>query len=321
MHHPGHRTVAVLVVGGCDKEAVSQQLDAWQQRAREVEHNYCVIEAGDSSEDLTESAGLLRQQLPDDAEVLLLQADERVPAEDVEHAQNVLSHAGLARRTVGPFLADDGDTSSLPVFPTEEQLLRRALMQVDMGTASNEAVDLNAALGFEARQQSASLVQLQGRVDELKAAEERIEEQIKASLDLVAQIVALLPEEPPPQPPPRALTQLVNSLQFAPHWQASAATPQARRLMGLLLRVGQQAWSDPAAEADVDSPERLALQAIVNCMRRDGAALAAVLAAVGQWPAGGTDHDRLTVLLDAVLSHEVGTAAGLPGSVPVNDKV
>lgn len=318
MHHPGRRTVAVLVVGGSEKEAVSQQLDAWRQRAREVEHNYCVIEAGDATEDPAESAGLLRQHMPADAEVLVLQADETVTPDDVEHAQDALSHAGFARRASGPFLANDEGTNDLPVFPSEAQLLQQALMQVDAGTAFNQAVDVNAELAFEARQRSTSQLHVQRQMDELRAAEQRVEAQLREMLGLVAQIADLLPEEPAP---PLAVRQLIDSVQCKPHWQASALTPQAGQLMALLLRLGQGAWSDPAAEADVDSPERLALQAIVTCMRRDGAGLAAVLAAVDQWPADGTDHDRLTVLLGAVLGHEVGPAAGLPGGVPVNDKV
>ena len=44
-------------------------------------------------------------------------------------------------------------------------------------------------------------------------------------------------------------------------------------------------------------------------------------AAVDQWLEEGTDHDRLTVLLGAVLTHEVGPVAGLPGGVPVIGKV
>lgn len=323
MHHPGRRTVAVLVVGGCETEAVSQQLDAWRQRAREVEHNFCVIEAGDSTQDLTESAGLLRQHMPADAEVLVLQADENVTAEDIEHTQDALSHAGFAWQASGPFLANDEDTNGLPVFPSEAQLLQQAMLQVDAGTVTGDAVDVNAELAFEARQRSTAHLNVQDRLGELKAAEQRVEAQLSETLGLVAQIVALLPDEPAPAGPPLAVRQLIHSVQLKPHWAASASTPQAGQLMALLLRLGQQAWSNPASEADVDvnSPERLALLAIVTCMRRDGAGLAAVLAAVDQWPEDGTDQDRLKVLLRAALTHEVCPAAGLPGGVPANDKV
>lgn len=307
MHHPGRPTVVVLVVGGCEGQAVTQQLDAWQLRARAVEYNYGVIEAGDPTENLSESAALLKQQVPANAKVVVLLANEDVPEENVEHAQDALSHAGLARQSLPPCLADDADTPHLPVFPSEAQLVRQTLQALDTGGAG-EAVDLGAEAAFEARQRSVQLAQQRRTTDQLTAVRQQLEEEVHAMVELVQVIDDLLPdEEPPPASLPLALRQGINALQFTPHWQARASTPQAAQLTGLLLRVGRESASggDPSLQ--------LASGAILRCLQHDENALSAVLAAVDRCPPESSDADQLGILLGAAFAYEVGAAASAMG--------
>lgn len=302
MHHPGRPTVAVLLVGTGEQDATHHQLVAWRRRAREVEYNYCVIEAGDASEEVSACAELLMRQLPADATVVVLQADPDVPADEVERAQDALSHAGLARRSLGPVIAGEGDTRGLPAFPSELELLRAALR--DIGElARGEGIDAHAEAAFEARQRPIMQSQRQQQISQIATLEKQVEAHTQVVIALGRRLAIELPVQEPLPAPPRAFTQLIDRLQFTPHWQARASTPQAARLMSLLLRVGREATSKP------DSPQQFAVEEIVRSMGSTASALGAVLAAVDRWPADGSDQALLAVLLRALKEHDVASGA------------
>lgn len=311
MRHPGRPTVAVLVVGDGDSHATQQQLVAWQRRAREVEYNYGVIEAGDAAEDVGACTALLTQHLPADARVLVLQSDASVPPADVERAQDALGFAGLARQSRGPFVADHEGTSGLPVFPSEAQL-RRSALQESVELPTGEAIDVHVEAGIETRQRVASQPQRQQAVRVVDAAEQRVEALARNVQDLVGELASLWAEVEPTPMPPMQWLQHLNNLQFTSHWQATASTPQAARLMGLLLRVGQAAASEP------DSPAQMAVEEIVRAMACDARDVQAMLAAVDQWPPAGSDQACLGVLMRALKEHEVasGVCDGEPLHAP-----
>lgn len=306
MHHPGRPTVAVLVVGRCEQDAAGRQLDAWQRRAREVGCNYCVIEAGDVSEDVTWCADVLRQQVPGDAMVVLLQSDDKVSPDDFEGAQSALGFAGLVRRSRGPFLAGDGNTHRLPVFPAEASLARQALIE-GVEPPAGEATDLRAECDLEARLQATWRLQRHQRIAQVDTLGERVESLARELLDLAGKVAC---RQPPPQPAavPPLLQQQLNALQLKPHWQTSASTTQATRLMHLLLRVG--------STAEADSPASTALQEIVRAMAGSADDVVALLAAVDQWPADVSDQAHLILLMRALREHEV--ASGVCDGDPVN---
>lgn len=310
MHHPGRPTVAVLVVGDADAHATHRHLVAWQRRAREVDYNYSVIEAGDAAEDVGACTALLTQHLPADARVLVLQADASVPPADVERAQDALGFAGLARQSRGPFVADHEGTCGLPLFPSEAQL-RRSALQESVEPPTGEAIDMHLEAGIEARLRPPWQLQRQA-MRAAEAAEQRVEGHARMVRSLASELARFWTAEEPAPMPPRALMQQLNNLQFAPHWQTTASTPQAAHLMGLLLRVGQAAASEP------DSPAQLALEEIVRAMLCDARDVQAMLAAVDRWPPAGSDQACLGVLMRALKEHEVasGVCDGEPLHAP-----
>lgn len=308
MHYPGRPSLAVLVVGAGEHDAVSQQLDVWQRRAREVECNYCVIEAGDASEDVTRCADVLQQHVPGDATVVLLQSADQVGPDDIERAQSALGFAGLVRRSRGPFLAGDGTTDRLPIFPSEASLARRALVE-GSETPSGETIDGHAEAAFEARQHVLRNLQREQRLGQVIAMEKQVDGLTFEVLSLASKVLGLLPTPGPETVLDSGLQKLLNKLQFKSHWRARASTPQATRWMDLLLRVGTPAASAPG------SPAEAALREILRAMACGAPESDAVLAAVDRWPAEGSDQARLAVLLRALREHEV--ASGMCDRNPV----
>jgi hypothetical protein len=311
MHFPGRPVLAVVVVGECGEENTAQLLAAWQRRAREVQANCCVIEIGEAAEDAIECADVLKQHVPASAMVVLVQSDGNVSPDQIERAQDALSLASLARQSRGPYRADHEHTFRMPLFPPEEALQLIALYE-GSEQASVEAVNRQVEDAFKARDLTIASLRLQQKIDAIEAALERNAAEIEA----VRQAAGVLARTGCPDPgqvvaPSHAFLQQVNRLQFKPHWQARASTPQAARVLSLLLRVEGAAGDDP------ESLVMLALQEVLGGMTEDPPDVDTALAAVDQWPAGSSDEARLAVLLRALLEREV--ASGTNGDDAARD--